>query len=154
MGRVIARNKKALHDYEILQTLEAGIELQGSEVKSIRLGRVNLKDSYVKIIKGQMYLIGVHVSAVSTINPHFRPDETRDRKLLLHRKQIDSFFGKVSRDGLSIVALSLYLNDKNRLKVQIALAKGKSLYDKRQTLKKKEADKEAKNAMKVYAKNL
>ncbi|MDR2789436.1 MAG: SsrA-binding protein SmpB [Campylobacteraceae bacterium] len=148
MGVTIARNKKALHDFEIFENYEAGIELKGSEVKAIRLGRVNLKDSFVKIIKSELFLIGAHISHMSTANPFFRPDERRDRKLLMHRKQIDKLFGKVMKEGMTIVALSLYLNDKNRIKAQIALAKGKKEHDKRETLKRKEADREAKAAMK------
>ncbi|MDR1007255.1 MAG: SsrA-binding protein SmpB [Campylobacteraceae bacterium] len=148
MGITIARNKKALHDFEIFESYEAGLELKGSEVKAIRLGRVNLKDSFVKIIKGEVFLIGAHISHMNTANPFFRPDERRDRKLLLHKKQIDKLFGKVMKEGMTIVALSLYLNDKNRIKAQIALAKGKKEHDKRESLKRKEADREAKAAMK------
>jgi SsrA-binding protein len=148
MGVTIARNKKALFDFEILENYEAGLELKGSEVKAIRLGRVNLKDSFVKIIKGEMFLIGAHISHMDTANPFFKPDERRDRKLLMHRKQIDKLFGKVMKEGLTIVALSLYVNDKNRIKVQIALAKGKKEHDKRETIKRKEADREAKAAIK------
>jgi SsrA-binding protein len=148
MGVTIARNKKALFDFEILENYEAGLELKGSEVKAIRLGRVNLKDSFVKIIKGEMFLISAHISHMDTANPFFKPDERRDRKLLMHRKQIDKLFGKVMKEGLTIVALSLYVNDKNRIKVQIALAKGKKEHDKRETIKRKEADREAKAAIK------
>lgn len=148
MGKTIARNKKALHDYEILDTYEAGIELKGSEVKSIRMGRVNLKDTYVRIIKGEAVLIGAHVSYLDTANPHFRPDERRDRKLLLHRIEIDKLLGKITKDGLTIVALSMYLSHKNLVKVQIAVARGKNVHDKRETLKRKEADREARAAMK------
>jgi SsrA-binding protein len=150
MGKTIARNKKAWHDYEILETFEAGISLKGSEVKSIRMGKVNLKDTYVRIIKSEAMLVGSHISYPQTANPHYRPDEKRDRKLLLHRKEIDKLTGKVSRDGLTIVALSLYLNHKNLVKVQIGLARGKNVHDKRETLKKKEADREAQSAMKKY----
>lgn len=152
MGKTLARNKKALHDYEILDTFEAGVQLQGSEVKSIRQGRVNLKDSYVRVIKNELFLIGSHVTYFSTANPHFKPDEKRDRKLLMHRSEIDKIHSKVMRDGLTIVALSLYLSGKNKVKVNIALARGKALHDKRETLKRKEADREAKVAMKKYAK--
>ncbi len=152
MGKTIARNKKAYHDFEILEDIEAGLELKGSEVKSIRLGRVNLKDSYVRIIKNEVYLIGCHVTYMESVNTHFKPEEKRDRKLLLHRKQIDKLFGKISRDGLTMVALSLYLNAKNKVKVKIALARGKALHDKREALKRKEADREAKVAMKKFAK--
>lgn len=150
MGETVARNKKAFHDFEILEKFEAGIELRGSEVKAIRLGRVNLKDSYVRIIKGEAYLLGAHVSYLDSTNPYFKPNERRDRKLLMHRKQIDKLFGKVMQDGLSIVVLSLYFNNKNKLKAEVALAKGKTLHDKRETLKRKEADKEARAAMKKY----
>ncbi|MBE0492183.1 MAG: SsrA-binding protein SmpB [Sulfurospirillum sp.] len=148
MGETIARNKKALFDYEILEKFEAGIVLAGSEVKAIRKGRVNLKDSFVKIIKGEAYLFGMHVSYLDTANPHFKPDERRDRKLLLHAREIDKLFVKVAQDGLSIVALSLYFNAKNFVKVQIALAKGKKLHDKRESLKQKDALREAQTAMK------
>ncbi len=152
MGKTLARNKKALHDYEILDSYEAGIELRGSEVKSIRQGRVNLKDSYVRVIKNELFLLGSHVTYFSTANPHFKPDEKRDRKLLMNRKEIDKLHAKVMRDGLTIVALSLYLNAKNKVKVKIALARGKAMHDKRETLKRKEADREARAAMKKFAK--
>ena len=150
MSRVIARNKKAFHDYEILEKFEAGISLKGSEVKAIRQGRVNLKDSFVKIIKGEAYLLNAHISHLNTANPHYRPDERRERKLLLHRKEIDRLLGKISRDGLTLVPLSIYINDKNLIKVQVGLAKGKTLHDKRETLKRKQADREARAAMKKY----
>ncbi|MCK9257071.1 MAG: SsrA-binding protein SmpB [Sulfurospirillaceae bacterium] len=150
MSKTIAQNKKAWHDYEILEKFEAGISLKGSEVKSIRLGKINLKDSYVRILKGEAYLIGAHISYPQSANPLFRPEEKRDRKLLLHKKEIDKLAGKVSQDGLTIVALRVYFNSKNLAKVQIALARGKNIHDKRETLKKREADKEARAAMKKY----
>ncbi len=150
MGKTIARNKKAFHDYEILEKFEAGISLKGSEVKAIRLGRVNLKESFVKIIKGEAYLLNSHISHLSTANPHYRPDERRERKLLLHKKEIDRLIGKIARDGLTLVPLSIYLNNKNLIKVQIGLAKGKTIHDKRETLKRKEADRTARAAIKKY----
>jgi len=150
MGEIVARNKKAFYDFEILEKFEAGIELKGSEVKAIRLGRVNLKDSYVRIIKNEAFLLGAHVSYLDSTNPYFKPNERRDRKLLLHRKQIDKLFGKVMQDGLSIVVLSLYFNNQNRLKTEVALAKGKTLHDKRETIKRKEADREARAAIKKF----
>ncbi len=150
MGRTISRNKKAFHDYEIVEKFEAGICLKGSEVKAIRLGRVNLKESFIKIIKAEAYLLNSHISHLSTANPHYRPDERRDRKLLLHRKEIDRLIGKIARDGFTLVPLSIYLNDKNFIKVQVGLGKGKTLHDKRETLKRKEADRDAKAAMKKY----
>ncbi len=148
--KVIARNKKAFHDFEILERYEAGIELKGSEVKAIRAGRVNLKDSFVKIIKGEAFLLNAPISYLDTTNPHFKPDERRARKLLLHRNEIDKLLGKVTKDGLAIVPLSIYLNDKNLVKVEIALAKGKKLHDKRETIKRREADREARAAIKKY----
>jgi len=125
--KIVTKNKKAFHDYEILEKLEAGIELLGSEVKSIRMSRVNLKDSYVRIIKGEVWVFGMHISFIESTNPHYKPDEKRPRKLLLHRKQIDKWYGKSKQEGLAIVPLMLYFNEKNRAKLQIALAKGKKL---------------------------
>ena len=150
MGETIARNKKAFHDYEILDRFEAGIELKGSEVKAIREGRVNLKDSFVKIIKGEAFLFGMHVSHVRTANLHYTPDERRERKLLLHKREIEKLEKKVARDGLTIVGLSIYFNHKNMVKLQIALAKGKNVHDKREALKQKDAKRETARAMKDF----
>ena len=150
MGETIARNKKAFHDYEILDRFEAGIELKGSEVKAIREGRVNLKDSFVKIMKGEAFLFGMHVSHVRTANLHYAPDERRERKLLLHKREIEKLEKKVARDGLTIVGLSIYFNHKNMVKLQIALAKGKNVHDKRQALKQKDAKRETARAMKDF----
>ena len=121
--------------------------LKGSEIKSLRANRGNLKDSFVRIIKGELFLLGAHISYLGTTNAHFRPDEKAPRKLLMHRKEIDKLLGAVSTDGYTLVVLSLYLNSKNRLKAKIALAKGKNLHDKRETLKKKQADLDAKRAL-------
>ncbi len=151
MGETVARNKKAFHDYEILERFEAGLELKGSEVKALRAGRVNLKDSFVKIIKNEAFLLNAHVSYFETTHSHFKPDERRDRKLLLHRKEINKLMVKVSHDGLSIVPISIFFNHKNLAKVQIALAKGKKEHDKRETLKKRQANREAQSAMKNYS---
>ncbi len=147
MGRDLARNKKAFFDYEILEKLEAGVVLKGSEVKALRAGRANLKDSFVRIIRGEAFLLNAHISHLQTTHSFYRPDERAARKLLLHRKQIDRWVGKVATDGLTLVVLSLYLNNKNIIKASVALAKGKNLHDKRQAIKKKEADKEARAAM-------
>ncbi len=148
--KIIAKNKKAFFDYEILEKYEAGIVLEGSEVKAIRQGRVNLKDSFVRIIKGEPFLLNAHISHLDTTNPYFKPDERRARKLLLHKKEIDKLLGKVTKEGLTIVPLSIYLNHKNLVKVEIALAKGKKLHDKRETIKRREADREARAAIKKY----
>ncbi len=150
MGKTLVQNKKAHHDFTILETYEAGIVLKGSEIKSLRMGRGNLKDSFVRVIKGELWLLGSHISYLETVNSHFKPEEKAPRKLLMHRRQIDKLLGAVSTEGMTIVALSLYLNDKNRVKCQIALAKGKNLHDKRETLKRKEADLEARRAMRQY----
>jgi SsrA-binding protein len=147
---VVARNKKAFHDYEILEKFEAGLVLAGSEVKAIRAGRVNLKDSFVKIIKNEAFLFNAHISYLEHTNPHFKPDETKERKLLLHKKEIEKLDLKVSKDSLTIVPLMIYFNKKNIIKIQIALAKGKKLHDKRETLKQKDALRETQRAIKDY----
>ena len=148
--KVIARNKKAFFDYEIREKYEAGVVLTGSETKAIRMNRVNLKDSFVRVIKSEVFLLNAHVSHLSTANPHYKPEERASRKLLLHRKEIDKLIGKVSRDGLTIVPLSIYLSQKNLIKIEIALAKGKVQHDKREAIKKRMADRDAKAAMKQY----
>lgn len=150
MQKDLAKNKKAFHDFSIIETYEAGIVLKGSEVKALRTGKVNLKDSFVRIIKGELFLLNAHISHLQTTNTHFKPNERAPRKLLMHKKQIDKLLGQVSTSGYTIVVLSLYLNSKNIVKASIALAKGKNLHDKRETLKKKEADREARAAMKNF----
>ncbi|ASM35044.1 SsrA-binding protein [Campylobacter sputorum subsp. bubulus] len=150
MQKDLAKNKKAFHDFSIIETYEAGIVLKGSEVKALRAGKVNLKDSFVRIIKGELFLLNAHISHLQTTNTHFKPNERAPRKLLMHKKQIDKLLGQVSTSGYTIVVLSLYLNSKNIVKASIALAKGKNLHDKRETLKKKEADREARAAMKNF----
>ena len=145
--KILIQNKKAYHDFTIIKDYEAGVVLKGSEIKSLRAGRGNLNDSFVRIIKGELFLLGAHISYLGTTNAHFRPDEKAPRKLLMHRKEIDKLLGAVSTDGYTLVVLSLYLNSKNRLKAKIALAKGKNLHDKRETLKKKQADLDAKRAL-------
>lgn len=147
---IIAKNKKAYHDYEILEKFEAGIVLQGSEVKALRAKRANLKDGYCRFIKGELFLMNVHISHLDTANPHYSPDSRTPRKLLLHKKELDKLFGKVGREGLTIVPLMIYFNERNRAKVSIGLAKGKQLHDKRQDLKKKTLDREAQQAMKGH----
>jgi len=143
----VAKNKKALHDFEIVETYEAGMVLRGAEVKGIRAGRCNLKDSFVRIIKGEMFLLNAHIGYLESTHAHFRPDERAPRKLLMHRRQIDKLFGQVTRDGMTIVALALYFDERNRVKARIALARGKNLHDKRESLKRKIADREARSAM-------
>ena len=152
--KLINKHKKAYFDYEILESLEAGIVLLGSEVKAARAMRVNLKDSFVRLIKGEAFLFNAHFSPLSHTNAHFRPDERRVRKLLLHRRQIDKWFGKLTTQGLAIVPLRIYFNHKNIIKLEIALVRGKKLYDKRESLKQKELKKEAQSSMKNVLKGL
>lgn len=147
---IVIRNKKAHHDYFILEQLEAGLMLAGSEVKSLRKGRANLKDSFVRIINGEAFVFGMHISFLSTTNPHYKPDEKRARKLLLHKKQINKLFGQVSQKGLSIVPLQVHFNKKGYAKMLIALAKGKKEFDKRETIKRRELDREASAAIKNH----
>ena len=145
---IVAQNKKARHEYEILEKFEAGLVLQGSEVKALRAKRANLNDAFCRFIKGELYLMNAHIGHLETTNQNFSKDERAPRKLLLHKKQLDKLFGKVSKEGLTIVPLMLYFNERNLAKVSIALAKGKKLHDKRETLKRRTLDREAASAIK------
>jgi len=145
---IIARNRKAKHEYEILEKYEAGIVLKGSEVKALRARRANLNDAYCRFIKGELFLLNAHIGHLDTTNRYFANDDRAPRKLLMHKKELDKLFGKVSKDGLTIVPLMIYFNERNLAKVSIALAKGKQLHDKRETLKRRTLDREAKSAMK------
>lgn len=144
--KVIATNRKAFHDYFVLQKVEAGIALTGTEVKSLREGRVNLKDSYIGFDHGEAFLISAHISPYShgNIQNH---DPERKRKLLLHRREIDRLQGQVVEKGLTIVPLRLYFKG-GRVKAEIAVVRGKKLYDKRETEKRRELDREAEAAIK------
>jgi len=146
---IIANNKKAYHDYEIIEKFEAGIVLQGSEVKALRAKRANLKDGYCRFIKGELFLMNVHIAYLNTANTSYTPDSRVPRKLLLHKKQLNKLFLKMGKEGLTIVPLLIYFNEKNLAKVSIGLAKGKKIHDKRQDLKKKTLDREAQQAMKA-----
>ena len=145
---LVFKNKKAFHDFTILDSLEAGIMLEGSEVKAIREGRVNLKDSFVRIIKGEVFLLNAHISHLSTTHSTYRPDERRSRKLLLHSKQIAKMYSKVTKDGITLIATKLYFNDKNMVKVEVATAQGKKLHDKREHLKVKAMKRDTEIALK------
>jgi SsrA-binding protein len=142
--KLIAQNKKAYHDYHIEETVEAGIALTGTEVKSLRAGRVNLRDSYAAVEKGEVFLIGTHISPYEQGNI-FNHDPLRSRKLLLHAHEIRRLYGKVQMDGYTLVPTKIYFKD-GRVKVEIGLAKGKTTYDKRQTLAKKEAQRDMERA--------
>ncbi|MBE6859565.1 MAG: SsrA-binding protein SmpB [Ruminococcus sp.] len=136
----IAENRKAHHDYFVLETYEAGIELVGTEVKSIRQGTVNLKDSWCAIDHGELFVRGMHISPYEKGNI-FNRDPLRVRKLLMHKREINKLFGTVKQDGLSLIPLSLYFKD-SRVKVQVGLCKGKKLYDKRQDAANRDAKRE------------
>lgn len=144
--KVLARNKKARHDYFILETLESGIALTGTEVKSARAGKVQLKDSYVEVAGGQAWLVGAHISPYSHGNRE-NHDPERRRKLLLHRREIDKLMGRSIIRGQTIVPLAVYLKG-SWIKLEIALAQGKKLYDKRRSEKKKDQEREMREAIK------
>jgi len=145
--RIIAQNRKARHDYEILETQEAGIALRGTEVKSLREGRANLKDSYAAVRAGEVWLFALHISPYShgNINNH---DPERDRKLLLHRREIRRLIGKTKETGLTLVPLQLYFHH-GKVKVELALAKGKKQYDKREAIAKRDAEREMKRVFRA-----
>ena len=144
--RVICVNRRARHDYIIDETYEAGLVLQGSEVKSLRQGKANLVDSYARIIRGECLLLNTHISPYAAAN-RFNHDPTRTRKLLLHKQQIRRLTGKVRERGLTLIPLRLYFKD-GRAKVELGLARGKKLYDKRETLRKRAAQREVERSLK------
>lgn len=144
----LANNKKAFHEYFIEKKYEAGIELIGQEVKSIKQGKVSIKESYIGDRNGQMYIYGMHVSPFKEAYDK-NVDPLRTRKLLLHKKEINSLIGKKTQDGYTIVPLSVYEN-KGLIKIEIALAKGKKLYDKREAIKRKDAKRRIDRALKSY----
>jgi SsrA-binding protein len=144
--RSLATNKRVRHDYEVLDTFEAGMELSGTEVKAARNGKVQLKDSYVEFRGGQAYLVGAHISHYSHGNRENHEPE-RPRRLLLKKREIEKLYGRTLLKGFTVVPLSMYLKG-NWLKVEIALAQGKKLYDKRQTERTKTLDREAEEAIK------
>lgn len=147
--KVVARNKKARHDYHILETYEAGMALTGPEVKSVREGKIQLKESYVEVRDGQAWLVGAHVSPYSHGN-RANPDPERPRKLLLHRREIDKLMGRSIIKGQTIVPLAVYLKG-SWIKIEIALAQGKKLYDKRRAEKEKVVRRETEEALKRFS---
>lgn len=146
--KTVALNRKARHDYFIGDTYECGIELVGTEVKSIRGGKVNLRDSYAKVRNGEVFLIGMHVSPYEQGNI-FNKDPFRERRLLLHKAEIRKLNAVTMQDGLALVPLSLYFKD-GRVKVELAVAKGKKLYDKRHTIAERDAKRSAERAMRGH----
>jgi SsrA-binding protein len=144
--KVVASNRRARHDYDVLETFECGIVLTGSEVKSIRDGKIQLKDSYARVQDGEMWLHGVHIAPYVYAHGADGHDPDRPRKLLLHRSEIDELTGRTQQESLTLVPLSVYFKD-GRAKVELALAKGRRSYDKRQAIAKRDADREAERAM-------
>lgn len=146
-GKVLAQNRKASHDYSIVDTIEAGIVLKGTEIKSIRAGRINLKDGYATIRNGEIFLQNVHISPYEQGNV-FNHDPVRTRKLLMHKKQIARLVGETKSSGYTLIPLKVYIKD-GYAKVLIGLGKGKKKYDKREDLKRKDQKREIDRAMKA-----
>jgi SsrA-binding protein len=147
-GSTIALNKKAGHDYYIEQRIEAGMALEGWEVKSLRAGRVQVKESYVKILHGEAFLIGAHISPLPTASTHISPDPTRTRKLLLQRSELHRLIGQTERAGYTLVPTAMYWK-RGRAKLEIGLAKGKKLHDKRASEKDKDWQREKERLFKT-----
>ncbi len=144
--KTVASNRKAYHDYYILEKYEAGIELAGTEVKSIRAGRVNLKDAFCQVKNGELYVYGMHISPYEQGNI-FNKDPMRDRRLLMHRQEIRRLYAHVKQDGYALIPLSLYFKN-SRVKVEVGLAKGKKLYDKREAMAERAAKRDMDREMK------
>jgi len=147
--KIIADNRQARYQYHILDTYEAGIELKGTEVKSIRAGRCNVRDSYALIRNDEAWLLNLHISPYQAASEFFNHEPRRTRRLLLHKQEIRKLIGKVEQQGLTLVPLKLYFK-RGRVKVEIALAKGKKLYDKREDIKKRDDKRAMQRAMKQY----
>lgn len=145
--KLISNNKKAYHDYFIEETYEAGIVLTGTEIKSVRLGKVSIKESYARIVKGELILYGMNISPYEAGN-RYNVNPLRERKLLLHRQEIRKLIGYTKEDGLTIVPLRIYINEKGLCKVEIGIARGKKNYDKRESIAKRDSDREIERRMK------
>lgn len=145
-AKVVTENRKARHDYHILETYEAGMELKGTEVKSLRSGKANLKDSYAQVENGELFLCNMHISPYERGN-RFNVDPVRKRKLLMHKKEIMRLLGKTQEKGLTLVPLKVYFT-RGKAKIELALAQGKKLFDKRQAAAEKSAKREIEKAMK------
>jgi SsrA-binding protein len=147
--KIVSDNRQARFRYEILETYEAGIELKGTEVKSIRAGKVNLRDGYALIRNGEAWLLNAHISPYESSSDYFNHDPRRTRRLLLHKKEIRKLIGKVEQEGLTLVPLKMYLK-RGFVKLTIAVAKGKKLHDKRESLKERQDQREMSRAMKRF----
>ena len=143
--RIVAQNRRARHDYFVLETFECGLALQGSEVKSLREGKAQLRDAYARVVKGEVWLLGVHVPPYAFAQGFGSHDPDRPRKLLLHRRQIDELMGRTQQESLTLVPISLYFRE-GRAKVELALARGRKTYDKRHAIAAKDAAREAARA--------
>jgi SsrA-binding protein len=146
MSETVAVNRRARHEYAITDTFEAGIVLTGTEIKSIRAGKVNLADAYARVERGEAWLIGAHIAPYEAGN-RWNHEPRRDRKLLLHRSEIDQLMGRASAKGLTVVPLRLYLNDRGRAKIELGLARGKQLHDKRRSIAEREMRREVEREM-------
>lgn len=147
--KIVATNKKAFFNYEILETFEAGISLLGSEVKSIREGRISLKESYADVKDGEVFLINCHISPYEAAN-RFNHDPRRERKLLLHRSEIKRLTGKIIEKGWTLVPTKVLVNAKGKVKVEVSLAKGKRLYQKKEAIKERDLEREIKSELKKW----
>jgi len=147
MSKIVATNRKAYRDYTVLETLECGIELRGSEVKSIRQGRINLEDSFARSENNEVILYNTHISPYEQAS-YLNVEPARPRKLLLHKNQIRKLIGQVAQKGFTLVPLKVYFSERGFVKLEIALCKGKKLYDQRETLRRREADLEMRRALK------
>lgn len=143
--KVVAENRKARHDYFIDETCEAGIALTGTEVKSLRAGKANLKDSYAQVVDGEMFLLNMHISPYEQGN-RYNVDPLRNRKLLLHKDEINRLYGKVKQQGLALVPLKVYFK-RGRIKIELALARGKKLYDKRDAMAERDAKRDVERTL-------
>lgn len=147
--RIIATNKKARHEYFIEEVYEAGMVLTGTEIKSIRLGKVNIKESYAKIERGEIVIYGMHISPYEQGN-RYNVEPLRPRKLLLHRQEIKKLIGLTTLKGFTLIPLNIYINAKGLAKLELAVARGKKLYDKRDDIAKRDADRKMEQAAKKY----
>jgi SsrA-binding protein len=147
-NQTVAENRKARHDYFIEERFEAGLALTGSEIKSVRSGRINLRGSYGRVVSGEVWLYDVHISPYEQSGVYFNHEPTRPRKLLLHRREINRIAGQVERQGFTLVPLRVYFKGR-RAKIELGLARGKKLYDKRDDIAKREANRDIERALKA-----
>jgi SsrA-binding protein len=140
--KVVATNKKGYTNYDIVETIEAGISLLGNEVKSLRMGMVNIKDSYAVVRNGEVFLLNLHISPYPYSSPFIKYDPERERKLLLHKNEIRKLYGKVRERGLTLIPLEIYFNDRGKVKVKLALARGRKKWEKKEVIKEREIKRE------------